>query len=158
MGLEVPSEIIKMIEERLEQNGLLHTVIFSVDPDTGAGMIDVLPENATKADAAEFIREELGFDKDATIFSGDSGNDLPAITSGTKAVLVKNTPERVKNAALDALGPEKSKKYLHIAKGNFGSLNGNFSAGVLEGLAHFYPFTKKKIFEPENIKGEKNGS
>jgi hypothetical protein len=32
---------------------------------------------------------------------------------------------------------------LYIAQGGFLGMNGNYSAGILEGLAHYHPYTRE---------------
>jgi hypothetical protein len=35
--------------------------------------------------------------------------------------------------------------FLYVAKGNLLGMNGNYSAGILEGLVHYHPETKDWI-------------
>ena len=78
-----------------------------------------------------------------TVFAGDSGNDLPVVASGElQSILVKNAHEDVISTAKQALHEKGASEQLYIAQGGFLQMNGNYSAGVLEGVAHFLPQTK----------------
>ena len=103
--------------------------------------MDVLPERATKYHAVRFIMLQNGFSDRRTVFAGDSGNDIPALTSGLQAVLVHNAGEAVRTEALNAMQSKGMSERLYTATGKFLGMNGNYAAGVLEGLAHFIPET-----------------
>ncbi len=120
------------------------SVIWSVDETNDIGLVDVLPESATKLHAVRFVGNHLGIDESRTVFAGDSGNDLPALTSGLNAVLVANATPQVRHQAINAVTARGFRDRLYVAKGAFG-LNGNYVAGVLEGLAHFLPETEPSI-------------
>ncbi len=72
-------------------------IVSSVDPFTGDGLIDFLPTGVDKAFACKWLAEKLDlqFDRDIT-YAGDSGNDLAALTSGCRAVLVGNASDALK--------------------------------------------------------------
>jgi hypothetical protein len=84
-----------------------------------------------------------GFSEKHTVFAGDSGNDLPALTSGLQAVLVKNAADYVRHEAREMVTENGFEDMLYFARGGFLGMNGNYCAGVLEGLAHFLPKTKE---------------
>jgi HAD superfamily hydrolase (TIGR01484 family) len=113
--------------------------IYSVDEEKNVGLLDLLPTGGTKVDAIFFLMERFGFDREATIFCGDSGNDLPALTSGLKAALVKNATEEVRREALARVRAKGIEERLYCATGGFMGMNGNYAAGALEGLCHFIP-------------------
>jgi hypothetical protein len=83
--------------------------------------------------------QQQGFDDAQSVFAGDSGNDLPALTSGLNAVLVRNARDDVRDEALDALRKSGQAHRLYIAQGGYHGMNGHYAAGVLEGVHHFYP-------------------
>jgi hypothetical protein len=87
------------------------------------------------------------FSEDNTVFAGDSGNDLDVLTSGLKAILVKNAMDEVRKEAIETLSARHMVHRLYFPKGNYCGMNGNYAAGVLEGLVHFFPETKKLIAE-----------
>ena len=75
------------------------------------------------------------------VFAGDSGNDLDALTSGLQAILVKNSAPEVQKTARQELEEQGRTGCLYIAEGGLKGMNGNYAAGVLEGLVHFFPET-----------------
>lgn len=131
--------IVAEVERRLAAAGVQASVVWSVDDLTREGLLDVLPRNATKRHAVEFLMRELGAADTRTVFSGDSGNDLPVLTSGLQAVLVANARDDVREEALAGAQAAGRPERLYVARGGFLGMNGNYSAGVLEGLAHFVP-------------------
>ena len=135
--------LIGEMNSRLQQQQIKASLIWSVDEAANMGLLDVLPESATKLHAVQFLRERQGFPVQQTVFAGDSGNDLPVVTSGElQSVLVKNAHPDVINAAKKALQEKGASEQLYVAQGGFLQMNGNYSAGVLEGVAHFLPQTK----------------
>jgi hydroxymethylpyrimidine pyrophosphatase-like HAD family hydrolase len=125
------------IQQRLAGAGLRAAVIWSIDDAARRGLVDVLPERATKVHAIEYLMGQLGYDVAHTVFSGDSGNDLPVLVSGIHAVLVANAREDVREQALRLAHEHGHADTLYLARGNWRGLNGNYSAGILEGVAHF---------------------
>jgi hypothetical protein len=83
--------------------------------------------------------DQKGYRKSRVVFCGDSGNDLNVLTSEIQAVLVKNASEEVRCEALESVVKNRRVETLYIAQGNFMGMNGNYTAGVLEGLTHFIP-------------------
>jgi len=85
--------------------------------------------------------DSLSIPASRTIFAGDSGNDLAVLTSGMQSVLVANAAQDVRETALQAVRENGHRDSLYLAKGSFFGMNGNYAAGVLEGLVHFFPET-----------------
>jgi HAD superfamily hydrolase (TIGR01484 family) len=135
--------LLDRVGGRLDRYGVRASIIWSIDELKGTGLLDVLPEHATKLHAIQFLMERKGFASERTVFAGDSGNDLPALTSGLQSVLVKNAREDVRREALARVEESGQRTRLHLAEGGFLGMNGNYAAGVLEGLAHFLPETAK---------------
>lgn len=134
--------VLAEMDERLKRQHVEASLIWSVDEAADVGLLDVLPASATKLHAVEFLMQHLEFNDANTVFAGDSGNDLPVLTSGRlQAVLVKNAHPDVVAEAKAALEKKNAADKLYVAKGNFLGMNGNYSGGVLEGLAHFIPVT-----------------
>ena len=131
---------LEVLEDDLQQHGFASRLIWSVDEATNTGLLDVLPARASKFHAIEFFlaRHPLGQQHplDSVVFAGDSGNDLAALTSHLNAVLVANAAADVREQAQHDV---EDKQTLYLARGDFLGLNGNYSAGVLEGLAHYHP-------------------
>lgn len=127
---------------RLEKKNLTASLIYSVDEAAATGLLDVLPLCATKLHAVEFLMCELGFDLNNTIFAGDSGNDLPVLVSHVSAVLVANADKEVVKQAKTQAQQKGTTQALYLVKGDFLGLNGCYSAGILEGIAHYHPYTR----------------
>ena len=85
--------------------------------------------------------QSQGFDLSNTVFCGDSGNDLEVLVSEIAAVLVANSQAEVKQQAQDLARQNGHPGQLYIARGAFQGMNGNYSAGMLEGIAYYYPET-----------------
>ncbi|NKN31759.1 HAD-IIB family hydrolase [Marichromatium bheemlicum] len=121
---------------RLEARGIRASLVWSVDEAAACGLLDLLPANATKYHAVEFLMQRLGHDATTTVFAGDSGNDLEVLVSAIPAVLVANAHAEVRAAARrDCVDPAR----LYCARGGWQGLNGHYAAGILEGVAHFRP-------------------
>ena len=136
-----PDNLLKQIRQRLDAQGIRASLIWSIDEFAGAGLLDILPEHATKLHAIKFLMKHKKFTHEQTVFAGDSGNDLPALTSGLQAVLVKNARDDVRDTALRQAQAAGHGDCLYLAQGGLLGMNGNYSAGVLEGLVHYLPHT-----------------
>ncbi len=135
-------EVIRRIQARLQPEGFRSSIIWSVDETTETGLLDILPERATKLHAVEFLMKRVEVDEEHLVYAGDSGNDLPVLTSGLQAVLVANAIPEVRQQAQEGVRQRKCNNRLYLARGEFLGMNGNYAAGILEGLAHFVPETK----------------
>jgi len=129
-------ELFGAIQERLTAREVRANLIWSIDDLTGEGLLDILPASASKLHAIRFLMERRGYVPERTLFAGDSGNDLPVLTSGLPAVLVRNATDTVR---AEARARAREPRALYSARGDFLGMNGNYSAGVLEGLAHHLP-------------------
>jgi len=128
----------------LEADGIRASLVFSHDPEAGMELLDVLPAGGTKLHAVRHVRDALGVSNGATLFSGDSGNDLDVLVSEVPAVLVANGDEATRRAALDAVHGTPRASGLHLARdrvdaGRFGILSGHYAGGIVDGLLHFHP-------------------
>lgn len=137
-----PGSLVGEIRDGLEAEGVRARVIWSVDEALERGLLDVLPASASKLHALEFAMDERAFVEERTVFAGDSGNDLSVLTSGLRAVLVANARDVVRAEAILAAQEAGRRDRLYLARGGFLGMNGNYAAGVLEGLAHFLPETE----------------
>ncbi len=126
--------IITEIDARLKKQHIDANLIWSVDELQNIGLLDILPASANKRHAIMFLMKQYGFDIQDTLFAGDSGNDLDVLLSPIPSVLVANADDEVRATVSDT-SPEK----LYIAQGDFLAMNGNYSAGILEGIAHYHP-------------------
>jgi HAD superfamily hydrolase (TIGR01484 family) len=129
------------IEQRLRDNRVAARLIWSDDEPAGVGLLDVIPRRASKYHAIKALMRALDVGEAQTVFAGDSGNDLEVLSSEIPAVIVANSQEKVrKRAAAQALNGGNRDR-LYFAKGGFMGMNGNYAAGILEGLAHYHPDT-----------------
>lgn len=131
--------VINRIEKCLNQEGIAAGVIWSIDEPKDMGLIDVIPRNATKLHAIEFLQQQLGYKLDEVIFAGDSGNDLPVLSNRINSVLVANASDEIKKLAQQSAKQNGQVEALYIAKADKLNMNGNYSAGVLQGVWHFVP-------------------
>jgi len=116
-------------------------LVWSLDEEAGIGLLDILPRGASKHHAIEALMRHLDFNDRDTVFCGDSGNDLEVLASAVPAVLVANSPPEVQALATQQAGQAGHADRLYIARGNFLGMNGNYSAGILEGVAHYHADT-----------------
>jgi sucrose-6F-phosphate phosphohydrolase len=130
-----------LIRERLTRENVRASLIWSIDEPNGIGLLDILPERATKFHAIEALMKEHKFDLGNTVFCGDSGNDIEVMASSIPAVLVANSQADVKQLAHQLADTNGYAEQLYIAHGSFMGMNGNYAAGMLEGIAHYYPET-----------------
>ena len=133
------------MRERLQREGIRANLIWSIDELAHIGLLDVLPQSAGKLHAIRFMMERQHFSLHDTLFAGDSGNDLDVLLSDIPAVLVANADPEIKSRVA-ATGREA----LYIATGGYLGMNGNYSAGILEGVAHFWPEAAAWLQESES--------
>jgi len=131
----------RLIRDRLSTAEVKARLIWSVDDPMGVGLLDILPAGASKYHALETLMRLHGFDYGNTVFCGDSGNDIEVLASPIPAVLVANSQQDVRVLARQLAEEMGYSDRLYIASGGFMGMNGNYSAGMLEGIAHYYPQT-----------------
>ncbi len=134
-------QVTKKIRAILAKKGVQARVIWSVDEISANGLLDIIPARANKLYAIQFLMQQEQFPADRTVFAGDSGNDLDALTSGLQAILVKNATDDVRKEAIKTLSEKHMTDRLYVARGDFYGMNGNYAAGLIEGLAHYIPET-----------------
>ncbi len=127
------------VAEILVNKGIDTNLIWSVDEAENRGLLDILPASANKISAIRFVMKQDEIGEEQVVFAGDSGNDLDSLTSGLPAILVGNSHPDVRTEAFQTMYEKGCGDMLYLARGTFHSLNGNYAAGVLEGLAHFFP-------------------
>jgi hypothetical protein len=111
-------------------------VVYSVDIPAHKGLIDVLPNSATKQTALEYVAEEYKTPKEQVVFCGDSGNDIFPLTAGFAGVLVRNADDQLVANVRNAM-TENPALQVYFAKGEFRGLSGYYTSGVIEGAYHF---------------------
>jgi sucrose-6-phosphatase len=130
------------IHLRLLRAGIKANLIWSVDEAAGLGLLDILPACANKLQAIRFLMQRFCFLPSCTIFAGDSGNDLDVLMSDIPSILVANAESQIKGRAAQA-----EASTIYIAKGDYLGMNGNYCAGILEGVAHYWPEADKMLRE-----------
>ena len=145
--------LFNKIQICFEKNSVKTNLIWSVDELSNVCLLDILPASANKKHAIEFLMKQYNFNYDNTVFAGDSGNDMSVMASSIHSVLVANATNEVKKMALNQAEMNDESNSLYIAKGEYFGLNGNYSAGILEGVAHYIPIVKSWIeLNQENSK------
>jgi hypothetical protein len=142
------ASLLKEIEMCLEQENVKANLIWSVDDSASIGLLDIL--SANKKHAIEFLMKEYDFSLDETIFAGDSGNDISVMISPIQSILVANATADVKEMARKQASINNETDSLYLAKGGFLGLNGNYSAGILEGVVHYMPGVERFITLTDN--------
>jgi sucrose-6F-phosphate phosphohydrolase len=134
-----PRALKQNISDILDNHNIATHIIWSRDDAEDTGLLDILPRRANKLRAIRFLMNEKAVEESNTVFAGDSGNDLDVLVSGLQAILVKNSAGDVRRTAIHRLAEDGHNDRLYMAKGGFKGMNGNYAAGVLEGVAHFFP-------------------
>jgi sucrose-6F-phosphate phosphohydrolase len=127
------------LHKRLRENKINASLIWSIDAPAHRGLLDILPACATKCHAVEFLMDKQGYSLANTVFAGDSGNDLPVLVSPIPSILVRNASPDVKQEALHLVNNVSMSAPLYLARGGFRGMNGNYAAGIMEGIAHYHP-------------------
>ena len=115
-------------------------IVYSFDSQDGKGLLDFLPESATKKTALEYVAEEFGSAREDVVFCGDSGNDIFPLTAGFSGVLVKNADQQLVDNVREAMRENPQLK-VYFARGNFKGLSGYYTSGVIEGAYHYGIFS-----------------
>nr|WP_320012489.1 HAD-IIB family hydrolase [uncultured Desulfobulbus sp.] len=140
VGLENDRQaLLARVEGCLSRLGVKASCIWSVDEPEHIGLLDILPQNATKLHAIQYLQNTLGYGEEEVLFAGDSGNDLPVMASPLRSVLVANADDDTQQQALQMVRAHGVEDSLYLANDATFPLGGNYAAGVLQGVAHFAP-------------------
>ena len=132
-------EILSAVDLRVKGR-FDEVIVYSFDSLDGKGLLDFLPESATKQTALEYVCEEFECRQQNVVYCGDSGNDVFPLTAGFCGVLVRNADEQLVEDVRTAMAANKALK-VYFARGGFMGLNGYYTSGVIEG-AFFYGLFK----------------
>ena len=127
--------ILKIVDERVKGK-YDEVIVYSFDSQSGKGLLDFLPQSATKQTALEYIAEEFGTNTADVVFCGDSGNDVFPLTAGFSGVLVRNADDQLV-ARVKQVSDANPELRVYFAKGSFKELNGYYTSGVIEGAYHY---------------------
>lgn len=130
--------VLREVEARI-RGSHDEVMIYSHDSRTGEGLLDCLPQSATKRTALEFLADELGVPRADVVFCGDSGNDIDPLTAGFSGVLVRNADDQLVAQVKQARAANPSLR-AYFAKGGCRGLNGYYTSGVIEGACHYGVF------------------
>jgi len=130
--------IIIKIRSKLKTEKIQANIIWSIDEKAQVGLLDILPLSANKYHAITYLMKNQNFTLDNTIFSGDSGNDLDVLMSPIKSILVANATLEVKQKMKSIMNNNNLVNSIYIAQGDYLKMNGNYSAGILEGIFHYF--------------------
>lgn len=126
-------QLVTRIQRDLDQAGAPYSIVHSVDPFNGDGLIDLLPAGVSKAHALSWWTRHTGRSLDDIVYAGDSGNDLAALTAGYRAILVGNADRDLAERIQTAHQKAGWKNRLYVA-------GGEATSGVLEGCHKFEIF------------------
>ncbi|MFG0262002.1 MAG: HAD-IIB family hydrolase [Novipirellula sp. JB048] len=121
------TEIVDRFQHTLDRIAAPYSIIASVDPFNGDGLIDLLPSGVSKAYALRWWADQMTVAPESIVFAGDSGNDLAALTAGYRAIVVQNASEDLKRDVQAAHQLANTENFVFLA-------NRKATSGVLEGL------------------------
>ncbi|MEM9186729.1 MAG: malto-oligosyltrehalose trehalohydrolase [Planctomycetota bacterium] len=122
--------LVEAAQARLRELDAPYSVISSVDVAKGRAMIDLLAADVSKAYAVRWLLEHAGHAVEETLYAGDSGNDLAALSDDWRAVVVGNADAGIARQAHDAHRREGRSHHVYTARGGA-------TTGVLEGCRWF---------------------
>lgn len=135
VDLEKTDQVLETVNT-LVKGRFDEVIVYSVDAQENKGLLDFLPESATKQTALEYVAEEYNTPKEEVVFCGDSGNDIFPLTAGFAGVLVRNADDQLVHKVKDAMNDNPDLQ-VYFAKGDFKGLSGYYTSGVLEGAFHY---------------------
>jgi hydroxymethylpyrimidine pyrophosphatase-like HAD family hydrolase len=130
--------ILEIVDERAKGR-FDEVIVYSFDSQSGKGLLDFLPQSATKQTALEYVAEDYGVDRTDVVFCGDSGNDIFPLTAGFSGVLVRNADEQLVTNIRQATDANPELR-VYFAKGGARGLSGYYTSGVIEGAYHYGVF------------------
>jgi alpha-amylase len=131
LSSDVPhQEILASVQEVLDQLDGRFQAVYSVGAPHGRGLLDLLPDGVAKDFAIHYLHDRSALAADDLVYAGDSGNDLAAMLTGFKVIVVGNATPGLK-AEVAARGAE-----LGILERIFFATE-LYVAGVMEGCRHY---------------------
>jgi HAD superfamily hydrolase (TIGR01484 family) len=143
-------ELDARLSALLAAQGIEASLVWSVDDPAAIGLLDVLPRSADKFHALDYLQTLLDIPTASILFAGDSGNDLPLLISAIPSVLVANAMSYVRDQARDMAEIAGHADRLYCAQGGYRDMNGNYSAGILEAIDHFFPEQLAALDDPNH--------
>ncbi len=127
------TKVLASVRELLDELGGTVQAVYSVGAPRGTGLLDLLPVGVAKDYAVRYLHHHTGVHEDQLIYAGDSGNDLSAMLTGFKVILVGNAPAELKEEVTTRGGDIGVLDRIYVAEDYY-------AAGVLEGCRHFGVF------------------
>jgi sucrose-6-phosphatase len=124
------STVEQQIRQCLEDTAAPFSMVTSLDPFSGVGLIDLLPRNVTKAFGIEWWARQQGLERQQILYAGDSGNDAAVFAAGFRSIVVGNAADDVRQAAARAHSQAGWCDLLYTS-------DLPATSGVLAGLRHF---------------------
>jgi len=118
------------LAEQLRRDDVPWSIISSVDPFNGDGLIDLLPSGVSKSYAINWWAAEHDLKAEQLVFAGDSGNDIAALTAGYKAIVVGN-------AAADVISETRTSHRIAAWADRLFVSQHSATSGVADGLHHY---------------------
>ncbi len=117
----VAEGVLHQLKLVLHERGLDVKLIYSGGKD-----LDIIPQEADKGLAVQFLQQKWGFDGTKTVVCGDSGNDISLFSVGeSRGIIVGNARPELRQ--WHEVNPNN---YRYLAKAKYAS-------GIIEGLPHF---------------------
>ena len=138
---ELRDEVLRAVDEQVKGK-YDEVIVYSFDSQDGKGLLDFLPDSATKQTALEYVAEEYGCDHADVVFCGDSGNDIFPLTAGFSGVLVRNADDQLIQNVRQSM-EQNDQLRVYFASGDFMGLNGYYTSGVIEGAYHYGVFCQE---------------
>jgi hydroxymethylpyrimidine pyrophosphatase-like HAD family hydrolase len=120
----------QQIQRCLDDAAAPYSMVSSVDPFSGDGLIDLLPRDVTKAYGIQWWAAQQGIKRQQILYAGDSGNDAAVFAAGFRSIVVGNAAEDVRHAAAQAHAQAGWSDLLYTSQLPA-------TSGVLAGLRHF---------------------
>ena len=127
---EREEDVVERVRRRATVSGTRVAIVTSHEPDTGRGLLDILPAGVAKDFAVRYLQKLIGLDEEDVVVAGDSGNDRALLMSGYAAIVVGNAPHSLKTEVREAARRARDEDRIYLARQPF-------AAGVLEGCRHF---------------------
>ncbi|AFZ43562.1 sucrose phosphatase [Halothece sp. PCC 7418] len=122
LSADTAKQNIEQLENRLKENGLEIKLIYSGSKD-----LDLIPQQADKGLAVNFLQNKWDFNDLKTVVCGDSGNDIALFSTGQPhGILVGNA-----QIELREWYQNNQTNYRYFA-------DQNYAAGIQEGLQYFH--------------------
>ena len=81
---------VGQIQQHIRDRCLPWSIVSSIDPFSGGGLIDLLPQRVSKAFALDWFSQHIGVSTARIVYAGDSGNDLAVFAQGYHSIVVGN--------------------------------------------------------------------